>query len=74
MIAATPKSGEVVDPGEFLEWCKERIPKNQIPRYIDIRDELPLTSTGKIEKVSLKQTGVTNHTIDLEALDRIRQI
>jgi crotonobetaine/carnitine-CoA ligase len=74
MIAVTPKSGKVVDPGEFLEWCKERIPKNQIPRYIDIRDELPLTSTGKIEKVSLKQTGVTNHTIDLEALDRIRQI
>ena len=35
-----------------------------IPRYVDFRDEIPKTPTGKMEKYKLRNEGITATTWD----------
>jgi crotonobetaine/carnitine-CoA ligase len=41
-------------PKELHAHCAARMARFMIPRYIEIRDELPLTQTGKVRKESLR--------------------
>src|SRR5450631_123529 len=38
---------------ELQQYCSARVPKYMIPELIDLCDELPKTSTGKIDRVKL---------------------
>jgi amino acid adenylation domain-containing protein len=38
---------------ELQQYCASRVPKYMIPELIDLCDELPKTSTGKIDRVKL---------------------
>jgi acyl-CoA synthetase (AMP-forming)/AMP-acid ligase II len=44
------KPGKQKDVEKLREHCKTRMSKFAVPLYIDIVDELPKTSTGKIQK------------------------
>jgi crotonobetaine/carnitine-CoA ligase len=47
-----------VSTDELLEWCEARLSKSKRPRRIELVDELPRTSVGKIRKFLLKsETG-----------------
>jgi crotonobetaine/carnitine-CoA ligase len=43
-----------VTPDELMAWCEERLAKSKRPRRIELVDELPRTSVGKIRKFLLK--------------------
>src|SRR5215467_14621 len=43
---------------ELQQFCASRVPKYMIPELIDLCDELPKTSTGKIDRVKLAQEPV----------------
>ena len=45
-----PRSQSVL---ELQQYCASRVPKYMIPEIIDMFDELPKTSTGKIDRVKL---------------------
>ncbi|CAM0913954.1 unnamed protein product [Alopecurus aequalis] len=47
-------SARAVNAAEVIAWCKERMPRFMVPRTVVIRDELPKTSTGKIQKYKLR--------------------
>jgi crotonobetaine/carnitine-CoA ligase len=40
---------------ELLAWCEQRLSKAKRPRRVEVVDELPRTSVGKIRKFMLKQ-------------------
>lgn len=42
-------------PEEVITWCEERLAYFKIPRYIEFREELPKTTTQKIQKAVLKK-------------------
>jgi crotonobetaine/carnitine-CoA ligase len=44
-----------VEPGAFMGWCGERLSKAKRPVRIEVVDELPRTSVGKIRKFLLKR-------------------
>lgn len=44
-----------VTTDELLAWCETRLAKSKRPRRIELVDELPRTSVGKIRKFMLKQ-------------------
>ncbi|PWU47199.1 long-chain-fatty-acid--CoA ligase [Micromonospora globispora] len=46
--------GSPLTEGELVNWCKERMASYKYPRLVEFRDELPMTSTGKILKRSLR--------------------
>ena len=75
-VAAYPVRSETVDddvaisiiiaPGkslcaaEVFEYCRQNLPHYMVPRFIDIRNELPRTSTHKVRKHELRAYVETN--------------
>ncbi|GAA4659819.1 long-chain fatty acid--CoA ligase [Amycolatopsis dongchuanensis] len=48
-----PRAGARIDPDELSAYARERLAEYKYPRRIVVRDELPMTSTGKILKRAL---------------------
>jgi len=48
-------SGETLIAAELQKYCGTRIPMYMIPETIEFREELPKTSTGKVDRVQLAQ-------------------
>jgi fatty-acyl-CoA synthase len=66
-----PKYGEelmaciILKPGapaltaeDVAEYCRGRLAHYKIPRYVDIRDSFPMTVSGKIRKVEMRQEAI----------------
>ena len=66
-VAVALKGGEKLDEVELVRWLEPRMPYFMVPRYISFVAELPKTPTGKIQKYSLREQGVTEATWDREA-------
>jgi long-chain acyl-CoA synthetase len=49
------KAGAAAEPDELVLYCRDRMASYKYPRTVEIRAELPKTSTGKIAKLELKQ-------------------
>jgi len=53
-----PHAGDSLSPADLQKYCATRIPKYMIPELIEFCDSLPKTSTGKIDRVRLVDSGV----------------
>jgi acyl-coenzyme A synthetase/AMP-(fatty) acid ligase len=53
----TVKRGEQVKGEDVIEWAKHKsgISKFMVPREVEVVDELPKTSTGKVKKNVLRE-------------------
>jgi len=68
-VYVVPIAGATVDPVELLDWCTPRMPYFAVPRFVEIViGELPKTPTGKLQKVSLRDAGITTATWDRESV------
>jgi crotonobetaine/carnitine-CoA ligase len=59
--------GEPPDPADYTHWMAERMPYFMVPRYIRFVDQLPKTPTERVQKVKLRDEGITPDTFDREA-------
>jgi crotonobetaine/carnitine-CoA ligase len=59
--------GEAPDPAELTHWMAERMPYFMVPRYIRFVETLPKTPTERVQKVKLRDEGITADTFDREA-------
>ncbi|MEH0841202.1 long-chain fatty acid--CoA ligase [Micromonospora sp. CPCC 205711] len=48
------QAGSQLTEDELVGWCKERMASYKYPRLVEFRDDLPMTSTGKILKRRLR--------------------
>lgn len=48
------REGATITPDEIREFCKGQIAHYKVPRYVEIVDEFPMTVTGKIRKVEIR--------------------
>ena len=48
------KPGATVDPDEVIAWAKERMAAYKYPRFVEVVEELPKTTTGKILRRELR--------------------
>ncbi|WP_410573881.1 AMP-binding protein [Amycolatopsis sp. cmx-4-61] len=53
----SPAPGATADPAELVAWCKERLAAYKYPRTIEVLDELPKTTSGKILRRELRARG-----------------
>ena len=51
----TPREGATPDPEELIYWCAENLAYFKVPRYWEIRDELPRTPSLRVRKDVLRQ-------------------
>jgi len=70
MVAVVPRPGTALDPVDLIAFCRERLARHMVPRYVDLIDELPRTPTEKVEKGVLRERGVTATSWDGEAAAR----
>jgi fatty-acyl-CoA synthase len=52
--------GAEVTTDEIRAFCRERLARFKVPRYVFSVDEFPMTVTGKIQKFVLRQTAVSS--------------
>lgn len=64
MVVVVPREGALVDPLELVRHCEDRMPYFAVPRYVDVRVDLPKTPTHRVEKYRLREAGVTPTTWD----------
>jgi acyl-coenzyme A synthetase/AMP-(fatty) acid ligase len=50
-----PRDGEALDLGELIAHCGEKLPRYMVPRSLEILEELPKTSTGKVDYPALRR-------------------
>ena len=59
--------GGAPDPADLTHWMAERMPYFMVPRYIRFVEALPKTPTERVQKVKLREEGITADTFDREA-------
>ena len=63
-VAIVLHPGYKVTPEEIIAWCELRLPKFMMPRYIEFMEKLPKSASEKVQKVALKERGLTPNTWD----------
>ncbi len=48
--------GASVEPAGLAAWCRERLADFKVPRYVQLVESLPKTSTGRLQKGALRET------------------
>jgi len=66
-ILIIPKPGCSIDFVHLSMFLGERMPHYMVPRFFEIRTELPKTPTGRVRKLALREAGNTSDTWDREA-------
>ncbi|MDX1315310.1 MAG: AMP-binding protein, partial [Eudoraea sp.] len=63
------KEGETCSDEELVEYCKGNIAHFKVPRYFKFTDSFPMTVTGKIRKIEMRQISIKE--LELDAASKI---
>ena len=44
-----------VDEGDFIEYCRDKVPPYAVPKFVEFREDLPMTVTEKLFKRELRE-------------------
>ncbi|MEU2232213.1 class I adenylate-forming enzyme family protein [Streptomyces vietnamensis] len=68
-IIVVREAGSNLTAEEVVAWAREGLAPFKVPRYVEFRDELPYTPSGKIHKAALKEEAEPLHdgVIDTKA-------
>lgn len=67
MVVCIPEDTDAPTPEELTHWMAEKMPYFMVPRYIRYVTELPKTPTERVQKVKLRDEGITSDTFDRDA-------
>jgi len=65
-VVVVPRDGATIDPAALLDFCATRMARYAVPRYVELRREIPKTPTERPRYADLKAEGVTERTWDRE--------
>ena len=57
-----------LDPVALLDFCRDRMPRYAVPRYVEVHDELDKTPSGKIRKQAMRDAAISAATWDRESV------
>lgn len=63
-ITVVRRAGVTLGAEELCRWAMDNLPYFAVPRYIEFRDALPKTPTGRVQKHKLRDDGRTEATWD----------
>jgi fatty-acyl-CoA synthase len=64
------REGADLTVDQLREYCTGRLAHYKIPRYLKITDSFPMTVTGKIRKVEMRETAVAELGLEATAAER----
>ena len=50
-----PRDGGSLNSEEFIDYCAERMPRYMVPKAVEILNELPKTTSGKVDYPALRR-------------------
>jgi acyl-CoA synthetase (AMP-forming)/AMP-acid ligase II len=56
MAFVVGRPGAALDPGEIVDWCRDRMANYKAPRTVIVVDALPRNASGKVLKFELRQS------------------
>ena len=59
--AVKRRPGSDLSAEDVEEYCKGKVSRFKIPRYIDFVEDYPMTASGKIQKYKLREAAVERH-------------
>jgi crotonobetaine/carnitine-CoA ligase len=68
VVAVVPRPGADLTPRGLFEFFKTELPYYAVPRYVNVRDKLPVNAMGRVMKQPLRDQGIDSATWDLEAM------
>jgi crotonobetaine/carnitine-CoA ligase len=68
MAAIVRRPGSKLSESALCEFCRRRLARFAVPRFIAFVDTLPTTENGKVQKYKLRERGVVPGTWDREAV------
>jgi acyl-CoA ligase (AMP-forming) (exosortase A-associated) len=54
-VFVVAKDSTQLDPQELLSVCAEKMPRYMVPKFLEVLDELPKTSSGKVDYPALRR-------------------
>jgi carnitine-CoA ligase len=69
MAAIVRRPGSRLSERALSEFCRLRLARFAVPRFIEFVDALPTTENGKVQKYKLRARGVTAATWDGDAAE-----
>jgi len=73
MAAVVRRPGSALTEDALHEFCKPRLARFALPRFIEFVDALPMTENGKVQKFRLRHRGVGPKTWDHDAVAEPKQ-
>ena len=73
MAAIVRRPGSVLTETALHEFCRPRLARFALPRFIEFVDVLPMTENGKVQKFRLRDRGVGPKTWDHDAVAKPKQ-
>jgi carnitine-CoA ligase len=64
-LLLVPQAAHTLDVERIRRQCEQDLPSWMVPRYLEVRSDLPKTPTQKVEKFRLKREGIGPATKDL---------
>ncbi|MEZ5098903.1 MAG: AMP-binding protein [Thermoleophilia bacterium] len=64
------REGASLDEEELKAFCRERIARYKVPRYVRVVDAFPLTVTGKIQKFRMRELEIAERGLERAASTR----
>jgi acyl-CoA ligase (AMP-forming) (exosortase A-associated) len=50
-----PRDGQAVNPDDLMAYCGEKMPRYMVPRAVEVLNELPKTTSGKVDYPALRR-------------------
>jgi crotonobetaine/carnitine-CoA ligase len=63
-VMAWMVTSDPIDPAGLWSWAERRMPSFAVPRFLEFVEELPKTPSERVQKVKLREMGVTESTHD----------
>jgi fatty-acyl-CoA synthase len=63
------KPGEELDEDGLREFCRGRIARYKVPRYVKFVDGFPMTVTGKVQKFKMREQSVRELGLESQVVE-----
>jgi len=67
MVTLVLEEGATLTPNDIARFFRENLPYFAAPRYVDVVQELPTNTMGRVTKDALRRDGVSSRTWDLKS-------
>jgi crotonobetaine/carnitine-CoA ligase len=66
-LVVVPAEGSDPSPEDLFRWCIDELPYFALPRYVEVRSDVPRSPVGRVLKRELRAEGHTDRTWDAES-------